>query len=449
MRVSINTLVAAFLSAAILAACGGGNNGLSSPMPTSVTPSLAAPDIGLPQALRSRPPFGQSRSPLVRKKAMTYKVLYSFKGYPADGAYPYASLLDVNSTLYGTTQFGGPGKCKTGSGHRSGCGTVFAITTSGAETVLRSFEGGNGESPLAGLLDINGTLYGTTSQGGKHRSGTVFAITTSGMFRVLHSFEGDGSGDGDFPTAGLINIDGTLYGTTLGGGQAGADGVGTVFSITTSGKERVLYGFAGGSVDGANPYGGLINVNGTLYGTTTQGGNGACFDGCGTVFEIKPSGAETVLYNFAGGPGDGESPETDLINVKGTLYGTTAAGGANCSSSGGCGTVFKISTSGTEKVLHSFGGSDGNEPIAGLINVKGTLYGTTAYGGRGTACGSSACGTVFKITTSGKETVLYSFAGEPDGAVPEAALTKLNDTLYGTTIGGGANNHGTVFSLTP
>jgi uncharacterized repeat protein (TIGR03803 family) len=376
---------------------------------------------------------------------MTYKVLYSFKGYPDDGAYPYASLLDVDSTLYGTTEFGGPGRCKTGSGHRSGCGTVFAITTSGAETVLRSFEGGNGESPLAGLLDINGTLYGTTSQGGKHRSGTVFAITTSGMFRVLHSFEGDGSGDGDFPTAGLININGTLYGTTLGGGQAGADGVGTVFSITTSGKERVLYGFAGGLGDGANPHAGLINVNGTLYGTTTQGGNGACFAGCGTVFEITPSGAETVLYNFAGGPGDGESPEADLINVNGTLYGTTESGGAN-----GNGTVFSITTSGEESVLYSFKvGKDGAYPEAALLDVKGTLYGTTAYGGSGTACGSSGCGTVFKITTSGKEAVLYSFAGEPDGAGPQAGLTKIDGTLYGTTIGGGANNQGTVFSLTP
>ncbi len=153
-------------------------------------------------------------------------------------------------------------------------------------------------------------------------------------------------------------------------------GYGTVFKITTSGKETVLHSFGGSSRDdGGEPEAGLINLNGTLYGTTSVGGKNAT----GTVFSITTSGIETLLYSFkVFGSGDGANPEAGLLNVKGTLYGTTSYGGTF-----GYGTVFSITPSGKETVLHSFGGSgDGNEPFAGLINVKGTLYGTTTSGGR-------------------------------------------------------------------
>jgi uncharacterized repeat protein (TIGR03803 family) len=316
-----------------------------------------------------------------------------------------------------------------------------------AYRVLFSFKGKNGVFPMAGLLDVNGTLDGTTLIGGAkclpRGCGTVFAITTSGKETVLYSF--GGSGDGKNPYAGLINVKGTLYGTTYYGG---ANGDGTVFAITTSGTETMLYSFDGKT--GANPDAGLINVKGTIYGTTENGGTTYCsssFD-CGTVFAITRSGKETVLHNF-GGSGDGTYPEAGLINVKGTFYGTTMGGGANCSASYGCGTVFAITPSGTETVLHSFGGSrDGSYPRAGLINVKGTLYGTTFIGG------ANGSGTVFSITPSGKETVLHSFAGGTDGEQPLAGLLNFKGTLYGTTQYGGANCNGstgcgTVFSLSP
>jgi uncharacterized repeat protein (TIGR03803 family) len=202
----------------------------------------------------------------------------------------------------------------------------------------------------------------------------------SSSYEVLHSF--GGSGDGSVPIAGLLKFNGTLFGTTYAGG---ASGDGTIFSITPSGTETVLHSFGGTTNDGVFPYAGLLNVKGTLYGTTYYGGTNSY----GIVFSITPSGTETVLHSFAGyNQGDGLEPEAGLINIKGTLYGTTSGGGANC-----CGTVFSITPSGTETVLHSFGGSgDGAYPYAGLINVNGTLYGTTARGG------ANNDGTVFSLT---------------------------------------------------
>lgn len=369
-----------------------------------------------------------------------YSVLYSFKGGFEDGANPTAGLINLNGTLYGTTLDGGGDEC-----HHVGCGTAFAITKSGRESVLYDFKGNfkgkKGLHPFSALLDVNGALYSTTAGGGANNDGTVFAITTSGKETVLHSFEGPPD-DGEFPVAGLINVNGTLYGTTEWGGSCGC---GTVFSITTSGGETVLHSFAGGSEDGDHPYAGLIHVNGTLYGTTRFGGSGSCsysgISGCGTVFSITTSGTETVLYSFKGGETDGETPEAGLIDINGTLYGTTVGGGAHSD-----GTVFSITTSGAETVLHSFPGHkrDGKYPDAGLVNAKGILYGTTGEGG------ANRSGTVFKITTSGKETVLYSFnGGKTDGASPQASLIVVNGKLYGTTEYGGASDDGTVFSLAP
>ena len=274
---------------------------------------------------------------------------------------------------------------------------------------------------------------------------------------VLYSFQGY---DGIEPYAGRTYFKGTLYGTTR---QGGAYDAGTVFSITPSGTETVLHSFMGDK-DGALPEARLIVRNGTLYGTTRFHGNGCPHvrtysGGCGTVFSITPSGHETVLHAFAGPP-DGFYPTAPLLNVNGTFYGTTAFGGVHHIRSEGGGTVFSITPSGTEKVLHSFaGGSDGAFPLASLMNVKGRLYGTTAYGGTNQHhCGSScysAGGTIFSITASGTEKVLHSFANGSDGNNPDASLTDLGGTLYGTTaLGGGSgcqsgDGCGTVFALTP
>jgi uncharacterized repeat protein (TIGR03803 family) len=321
--------------------------------------------------------------------------------------------------------------------------------------VLYSFKGGkDGESPLARLIVRNGTLYGTTVLGsGCHlRSpsggcGTVFGISPSGHETVLHGFAGPP--DGAWPYAPLRNVNGTVYGTTyFGGVNCASEGCGTVFSITPSGKEKVMYSFGGGS-DGAFPTAGLIDVKGTLFGTTTSGGAyRTSYCGCGTVFTITPSGKEKVLHSFGNGK-DGTDPEAALVEVKGTLYGTTSTGGsATCSSRYGCGTVFSITPGGKEKVLFSFSGGDGDDPTATLLNVNGTLYGTTGGGG------AYNDGTVFSITRSGHETVLYSFKGGQDGAEPQSGLSYVNGTLYGTTSFGGAHGCsgqgcGTVYSITP
>jgi uncharacterized repeat protein (TIGR03803 family) len=377
-------------------------------------------------------------------------VLHRFAGL-ADGSFPDTNLTNVKGTLYGTTITGGGGGSICSYGTVVGCGTVFTITTGGSEKVLHVFGiKPDGRYPYAGLTKVRHALYGTTGYGGGYTQfgpGTVFTVTIGGSEKVIHVF---GSGtDGIYPRADLTDVNGTLYGTTENGGTGQCKIInrtvscGTVFKITTTGSESVLYSFGAGT-DGRFPQAGLTNVNGALYGTTSEGGTHSR----GTVFKITTSGAENVLYSFAGGT-DGWLPQAALTNVNGTLYGTTTEGGAGCGYSSGCGTVFKITTSGAESVLYSFkGGADGWLPQADLTNVNGTLYGTTYAGG------TSNLGTVFKITTAGSESVLYSFKGGTDGATPIAALTNVKGALYGTTWGGGAGcssgrGCGTVFKVIP
>jgi uncharacterized repeat protein (TIGR03803 family) len=403
-RVGRTIATAALLSAAFrLAACSGTQpvgieRGQSSALPAQRTPATAG-----------------------------YATLYSFSGGNADGALPLAPLHDVQGTLYGTTASGGGSGCGG-----SGCGTVFSIATSGVETMLHAFGGsGDGANPVAGLIDHIGTLYGTTASGGAKNAGTVFAITTSGNERVLHSF--GSKGDGKNPQAGLLDIKGILYATTEFGGSYND---GTAFSIRPNGAERVLYQFKGPG-DAADPSAPFLKVNGTLYSTSETGGIGK-----GTVFTLTTTGAESVLHRFQfGSRRDGAHPAAALININGTLYGTTFYGGDKAKQ----GTVFSITTAGLETVLHRFIGGpyDGDYPNAGLVELNGTLYGTTEFGG------TSGYGTIFSITKSGKETVLHSFTGNPDGANPQAALINVNGTLYGTTQYGGTNNAGTVFTIAP
>ncbi len=399
----------------------------------------------------SQPPIGgpgamsQSRAVAARPDSTNYKVVHSF-GAPPDGNYPAASLINVRGTLYGTTDGGG----SVGSGSYSYCcGTVFSITPSGAEKVLYSFgKSPDGRNPLAGLIDVGGTLYGTTSAGGMNNCGyssdyypcgTVFSVTPSGSEKVLHIFRRP---DGIDPVASLIEEEGTLYGTTENGGKHHRCGgsCGTIFSITTSGAEKVLHSFGKGN-DGTYSVASLSEVKGKLYGTTTLGGA----YGLGTVFSITPGDKEKVLHSFGNGT-DGTLPNAALIDVNGTLYGTTLTGGAsNCNSVDSCGTVFS-----SEKVLHAFGGDpDGAGPVSSLINVKGTLYGTTEYGGAYACDIGGRCGTIFSITTGGAEKVLRSFGSGTDGIHPMAGLIDVGGMLYGTTEYGGEYANGTVFALSP
>jgi uncharacterized repeat protein (TIGR03803 family) len=375
------------------------------------------------------------------------KVLHSFGAWP-DGEVPYAGVINVKGTLYGTTASGG----------NDDGGTVFALDlNTRSENILYSF---TVDQPWANLIDVKGTLYGTT-EGGDGGPGTVFALDPStGAEKTIYTFCSQSNcADGNSPVAALIDVKGMLYGTTIRGGgntRCQGDGCGTVFSVDpNTGVEKVLYAFCpqAGCADGAEPQGGLIDVNGTLYGTTRYGGGTACNgDGCGTVFAInRKTGKEKTLYAFCSqlNCADGANPTASLIDVNGTLYGTTYLGGSTGCNGNGCGTVFAIDpNTDAETVLYSFCGqtncADGANPVASLIDVHRILYGTTFNGGNGN-------GTVFSIDPdSGAETVIYSFCNQQncaDGAVPQGSLMDVSGKLYGTTLAGGTDGYGTVFVL--
>jgi uncharacterized repeat protein (TIGR03803 family) len=355
-----------------------------------------------------------------------FKSLYSFKGNP-DGQNPYAGLVAIKGTLYGTTELGG----------KYDFGVLFKMSTSGAERVLHTF--GNpssvdGSDPYGTLINLNGSLYGTTYYGGRAPAdyGTVYKLS-SGVEHIVCSFE---SSQGEYPYAGAVALNGKLYGTTY---QGGKHGYGSVYSCTTSGKVNNLHNFAL-SPDGAYPYAPPTALKGTLYGTTYQGGTKDNTYGYGTVYKVTPSGAEHVLHKFTGYPSDGEYPHAGLLADNGKLYGTTSGGGAYS-----YGTVYTISPSGSEHVTYSFKGSpDGASPYGAVIAVNGNLYGTTSSGGKYNQ------GTVYEVSTSGKERVLHSFTGvAPDGSDPLAALVDLNGTLYGTAFYGGKYGDGVVFKIAP
>lgn len=389
--------------------------------------------------------------------AQTETVLYSFTGL-ADGSRPYDGLvIDAQGNLYGTTYEGG----NTCNSLPYSCGTVFEVTPAGTETVVYAFKAGSGAHdgywPLAGLtMDEKGDLYGTTQYGSSGGAGTVFEVQPGGREGLLHGF--GGTADGLYPQAGLVRDHlGNLYGTTfygivgICGVGLGNPGCGTVFKVTPSGTETVLYNFVG-PPDGLYADANLIlDEEGNLYGTTSSGGaveNSNCPYGCGTIFEITPSGTETVLYSFTGGA-DGSGPAGGLLrDARGNLFGTTTGGGffgVGCGA--GCGTVFELTTGGTLTVLHDFTGvPDGSGPFGGLVgSSKGVLYGTTEEGG------AIGAGTVFEVSLSGKEKVIYSFAGGPtDGLSPRAGLVMdKQGNLYGTTTYGGPSGNGTVFKVIP
>jgi uncharacterized repeat protein (TIGR03803 family) len=333
------------------------------------------------------------------------------------------------------------------------------LTGSGYKSLYKFTGGADGGKPVGtNLIEIQGALYGSTSSGGANGVGTIFKITSAGKETVVYSFKGGTDGSG--PRGGLIDVNGTLYGTTRYGGASGSgcggSGCGTIFSASTTGTESVLHSFGIASNDGLNPYVGLIDVKGTLYGTTLIGGGSGCGGaGCGTVYKVTTSGKEGVLYSFAGGS-DGETPNASLIAVNGTLYGTTeiggGGGGSTCTNSSGpegCGTVFSVSTSGKEHILYSFtGATDGAFPLAGVTAVNGTLYGTAASCGA-SGCASGGFGTVFSVSTSGKFHALYAFKGPPaDGAVSYAHLIDINGVLYGATNEGGGSSKCSLSGLT-
>jgi uncharacterized repeat protein (TIGR03803 family) len=403
--------------------------------------------------------------------AQTFATLYSF--HNIDGSAPYGDLVQgADGMLYGTTLKGG---ANTGCRGGLGCGTAFKMVPSGALTKLYDFCSQNsctdGSAPESGMIQAaDGTFYGTTSEGGANNSsshcanagcGTVFKLKPNGALTTVYNFcSQSGCTDGAGPPAALVRAtDGNFYGPTTGGG---AMGWGTVFKLTPVGTLNTIYSFCSqsGCTDGKEPQHALIQASdGNFYDTTSRGGPNVDH---GTVFKMTPGGALTTLYSFCPQSGctDGEDPFTGLVQgLDGNFYGTTAFGGANNSPSCGnlgCGTVFKMTPTGKLTTLYSFcsqsGCADGVTPNGLVQATDGNFYGTTQGGGTG----GLGFGTVFKITPGGALSTLYNFcsqSGCTDGQIPIAALVQdTSGKFYGTTASGGASatcflGCGTVFSL--
>jgi uncharacterized repeat protein (TIGR03803 family) len=373
-----------------------------------------------------------------------YSVVYSFSGAPNDGAFANGELIqDAAGNLYGTTEAGGT----------DNWGTIFKIDSSGNETVLYSFSGGpDGGRPLGGLLlDSEGNLYGTTNLAGKNGGGTVFELDTSNTLRTIFQFGLATTGNG--PRSRLVTDKGDLYGVTTNGGIFnGQTRYGIIYKVTKGGTETVLYSFTGGA-DGAFPQNLIRDPAGNLYGVAGS----ASSINAGTVWELDTNGVFSVLYAFTGGA-DGGAPVGRLIrDANGNIHGVTLSGGdPTCN----CGVVFRIDTNGNETVVHKFFGHGGGaQPLAGLLDVGGTLYGTTAGGGD-RACDSGGCGVLYQIGKTGKYSILHRFAGSAGGDGDTNVFGGLalgtDGGIYGATWYGGTGtctivHHGcgTIFKYTP
>jgi uncharacterized repeat protein (TIGR03803 family) len=434
--------IGTFLSSVLLAGCA---NGLTFSSPTSGVPGPG--------------------SPLSVATSVTEKILYRFEG-GKDGANPESALINLRGTLFGTTQHGGGATCAA-LNSPPGCGTIFRINTSGAGyTVIHRYpkSARDGSQPVAGVINVGGRLYGTTSFGDGDQAcmdnggcGTIFGIDLSGKrYGILHKFDGT---DGLAVFGGVVAQGDILYGATFLGG-AGSCACGVAYAFSLRAMETTVHAFAGGA-GGDEPFFGPIDVNGTLYGTTMSGGDVKCrsVSGCGIIYAMRADGKRyRILHSFRGGT-DGAIPN-NVIDVDGTLYGTTAAGGGtSCRGHAGpgCGTIFQISAAGKRyRVLYRFKGGDaGWDPTGLSADEKGTLYGATSFGGDSGCAYGYGCGTIFSVNAPGKEyRVLYRFKGGMDGANPYLyGPVEANGVLYGTTYFGGGprcggSGCGTVFAVT-
>jgi uncharacterized repeat protein (TIGR03803 family) len=348
-------------------------------------------------------------------QAQTYKVLYQFPINGPEPQWPGGPLTQGrNGDLYGWSYEGGV----------NNDGSIWKTTPSGTVSVVYSFEAPPGPDCQNGMtLGTDGNFYGTalTSCTG---AGYVFKLTPSGNPTVLHTFTG--APDGDNPGPLTLYTDGNFYGVTSKGG---ANNYGTVFKITPTGTLTILYSFDGTNYFANPTYGLTVGNDGNFYGTQS-GGNGT-----GSVFKITPAGVLTVLHTFTGNP-DGAEPASGVILGKdGNFYGDTEYGGAY-----GYGTLFKMTPSGTLKILYSFNSSTdyATNPTAPLLQATdGNFYGVLV----------SRFQDLFRFTPSGKLTVLEKFV-LPGGVLPYWPLIQdTNGILYGLLQQGGKVNGGEFFSL--
>jgi uncharacterized repeat protein (TIGR03803 family) len=291
--------------------------------------------------------------------------------------------------------------------------------------------------PIIRMPGDGAAKAGAVGSGAVASSGSAEPSTTFYKIKILHEFGGDPR-DGFNPFGDLArDAAGNLYGTTGVGGLASPScwqfgpnyhQCGTVYKLDPAGNETVLHNFTGGT-DGGYPLGGVVlDSQGNLYGTTSLGGHN--ITNCGTVYKIDPQGNFSILYSFDDcngltGPGAGL-----IADSAGNMYGTTQAGGAHQN-----GSIFKIDASGNYSLLHSFAGWDGgggldSSPLT--LDAAGNLYGSMVFQG------GDCCGTVFRLGTDGKLTVLYSFTGGYDGEGPNGHVAvDAQGNVYGATLRGG------------
>jgi uncharacterized repeat protein (TIGR03803 family) len=396
-------------------------------------------------------------------QAQTFTVLHAFTNLP-DGGNPNPVIRDAQGTLYGTTIWGG---AVCGGGYT--CGTVFKVDSAGTETVLYRFAGfEDGANPVAALVqDAAGNLYGTTRGNGSVPAvSTIFKVDTKGQETVLHHLNGYSACCADSPL--VLDAAGGLYGTSPYAGKSGCGphglGCGTVFRLNSKGKFTVLHTFAG--TDGIRPEGGLVrDPKGNLFGSTYLGGQLKCFSlaggynqppsGCGTVFKLDRTSKQTVLHTFTG-HADGSTPLGVIQDRSGNLYGITQYGGdLACYAPYGCGTVFKVDTSGRFTVLFTFKRAITTTPFYASHlsrDSKGNLYGAKQFDG------SNNAGFLFKLDPSGKFTNLFNFpaGGSRDGSDPVGLVVDSAGNFHGSLLESGqpdcgppnsGEGCGTVFEL--
>jgi uncharacterized repeat protein (TIGR03803 family) len=389
----------------------------------------------------------------------TYTVLHAFAA-GTDGAVPNSIIRDADGNIYGATKFGGILDCGEDS-----CGTVFKIDSAGNETILYRFQGGdNGYGPYAGLArDAKGNLYGTTQGNGfVGGASVIFKVDPQGQETVLFvAGETAKACCLDSPVA--VDAEGNLYGMSPFGGSPNCGlvennlGCGTLFKISPSGKFKVLHVFKG--TDGIQPEGGLVlDAKGNIYGSAAYGGNLKCNypgwgmnkeEGCGTIYKLEPSGKFTVLHAFTG-PKDGSDPLGLIIDDDGNLYGIADSGGDTIKKTNweyGLGTIFKVDTTGKYSVLFTF--SPCTDPPCKEGQVLNHLYAShlvrdskgNLYGLQEVNNCAFAGGCLFRIDTKGKITDLYDFTQDQSGApiIPSMGLILgSHGDFYGSTPIGGS-----------
>ena len=348
-------------------------------------------------------------------QTVPYTLVGNFNGY--NGNVPNGLVLGPDGAIYGTTARGGA----SGGDVERGVLFKFSPTPSGASNFgVYTFQRSNWIQPAGNIvIDSAGTIYGLSIEGGDYNYGTFYSIAADySKLSVLHSFNGFGGAsrgtEGGYPAYGLVRgNDGNFYGTT----QGNFGEIGSVFKITPAGVLTTLHYFNG--ADGREPGFLSLGRDGYLYGTTKLGGSdNSCSGGCGTVYKISTSGSFTLLHSFSS-TSAGFGPTGGVVQGRdGNFYGTNFN------------FFFKMTPSGSVTTIGQAGQDTGIPTGPLLLGLDGNFYGYSAYGG------SDNDGAIFQVTPSGLFTRIFAFNG-PNGFYPDGLIQSRDGYLYGITAGGG------------